>query len=559
MIDDRLVAGRYRLVRQLGSGGMGVVWQAHDERLDRTVAVKELTLPAGLTGPEATEVKRLAMREGRIAARLQHPNLIMVYDVTEDDGRPYLIMEYLRSRSLSEVLAERGTLTPAETARIGAHAAAALTAAHAAGVVHRDVKPGNVLLGEGPSDGDAGPDGAEGAVKITDFGISRAVEDVTTTSTGIITGTPAYLSPEVAKGDRATFSSDVFSLGSTLYTAIEGAPPFGTADNAMALLYRVASNQINPPRQAGPMTDVLLHLLRTDPAERPTMAEAAQALAAAARTGRPVQVAGPVAATTAVLTDADRNYRPTALLDPTPGTPAQGTTAQGTTAQGPTPPRTPTTRQPAPPHQPTRPPLSAYPPPRPPRPATRRNRGPLAAALIVLLAAAGALAALWLTDDETGTPATGATTAAEQPVPSGGQEPSAAPPTTTATQTPTPTSADDPPSAGTPVQAVTDYYGLMPENTEQGWSRLTERYQQSPGNGYDGYRRFWAQMSDVAVSEVAATGENVVEATVVYTYTTGRAVRERHSYTLVQSDDDDDDGGGGWLIDASTVLSSREQ
>ncbi len=549
MIDDRLVAGRYRLMKQLGSGGMGVVWQAHDERLDRTVAVKQLLLPAGLTGPEADEVKRLAMREGRIAARLQHPNLIMVYDVTEDDdGHPYLIMEYLPSRSLSEVLAEQGTLPPAEAARIGAQAAAALAAAHAAGVVHRDVKPGNVLLGDPEEPGD----GATGPVKITDFGISRAVEDVTTTSTGIITGTPAYLSPEVAKGDRATFSSDVFSLGSTLYTAIEGTPPFGTADNAMALLYRVASNQITPPQRAGAMTDVLLRLLRTDPAERPTMAEATEALTAAAG------VAAAAARTTAPIPDA--GHRPTAVLEPVPAAPA---------------PRTPTARQPAPAvlppvtGTPTRPPLSAYPPPRPPQqPRRGRGRAPLVAvAIIALLAIAGVVLASQLNDDDPGSPTTGpstsagettpaGTTAPVQPVPTGGgdgEDEDDGPTATTeqsATTTEAPTS--QPPSSSTPAQSVTDYYALMPSNPDAGWTRLTERYQQNPGGGFDGYRNFWGQMQSVQVSEVTGAGENTVEATVVYSFKTGKVVQERHSYTLVPSD-------RGWLIDTSTVLSSRTQ
>ncbi|MGH3577904.1 MAG: serine/threonine-protein kinase, partial [Mycobacterium sp.] len=187
---------------------MGVVWRAHDERLDRTVAIKELLMQPGLPAADAQAARDRAMREGRIAARLKHPNAIHVYDVALDDATgasgqvvPWLVMEYLPSRSLAAVLAEQGTLAPHEAARIGRQVAAALTAAHEAGIVHRDVKPGNVLLGQ------------DGLVKITDFGISRASWDATVTRTGVLAGTPAYFAPEVARGELPGPASDVFSLG----------------------------------------------------------------------------------------------------------------------------------------------------------------------------------------------------------------------------------------------------------------------------------------------------------------------------------------------------------
>ena len=268
--DGRLVAGRYRLGTRIGSGAMGVVWQAHDQRLHRIVAVKQLLLQPGLAAADTDEAKRRAMREGRIAARLQHPHAIAVYDVAEDDGQPWLVMEYLPSKSLSTVLSERGTLSPRDVASIGEQVASALTAAHNAGIVHRDIKPGNILLGD------------EGVVKITDFGISRATGDVTVTATGMLAGTPAYLAPEVAKGYDPGSPSDVFSLGSTLYAAIEGAPPFGLNENTIALLHQVASGKVVPPKQAGPLTALLMRLLRPEPEDRPTMAEAREALAAIA-------------------------------------------------------------------------------------------------------------------------------------------------------------------------------------------------------------------------------------------------------------------------------------
>lgn len=266
-----LVAGRYRLHRRIGTGAMGVVWQAHDERLNRVVAVKMLLLQPGLPPEEAAEAVARCMREGRIAARLQHPNAITVFDVVDEDGAPCLVMEYLASRSLAMAMAEEGPLEPREVARIGAQAAAALAAAHAAGIVHRDIKPGNILLGD------------DGSVKITDFGISRASDDVTVTKTGMIAGTPAYLAPEVAIGREPTPASDVFSLGSTLYAAVEGEPPFGLTENTLGLLHAVAAGRINQPLQAGPLTDVLIVLLAAEPENRPSTSKARDLLAAVGR------------------------------------------------------------------------------------------------------------------------------------------------------------------------------------------------------------------------------------------------------------------------------------
>ncbi|HEU5471575.1 MAG TPA: serine/threonine-protein kinase [Actinophytocola sp.] len=274
--EGRVVAGRYRLISRIGTGAMGVVWRAHDERLGRTVAVKKLLLSPGLPEDEAHEAVERCLREGRIAAKLHHPNAIAVYDVVDEDGAPCLIMEYLPSRSLAMVLSETGPLDPREVARIGASSAAALVAAHAAGIVHRDVKPGNILLGD------------DGSVKITDFGISRASDDVTVTKTGMIAGTPAYLAPEMAIGRDPTPASDIFSLGSTLYAAVEGEPPFGLSDNTLGLLHRVAAGKINPPMVAGPLTDVLVAMLATDPLGRPNTAQTRDLLAAVGRGEEPI-------------------------------------------------------------------------------------------------------------------------------------------------------------------------------------------------------------------------------------------------------------------------------
>jgi serine/threonine protein kinase len=262
-----LIAGRYRLISRLGGGAMGVVWQAYDEVLHRIVAIKQLVLPSGLSATDSDEVTSLVMREGRITARLQHPHAIAIHDVVVHYGHPCLIMEYLPSRSLATVLSTHGVLVPEAVASIGNQISSALAVAHEAGVVHRDIKPGNVLLAD------------DGTAKITDFGVSHAMGDPTVTAPGILVGTPAYLAPEVAQGGRAGFASDVFSLGSTLYTALEGTPPFGIDDNAVALLHRVTSGEIIPPRRCGALTPLLLHLLQRDPQDRPTMRQAQAVLA----------------------------------------------------------------------------------------------------------------------------------------------------------------------------------------------------------------------------------------------------------------------------------------
>ncbi|MFC4853679.1 serine/threonine-protein kinase [Actinophytocola glycyrrhizae] len=305
-----LVAGRYRLIEQVGSGAMGVVWKAQDERLGRTVAIKRLVVRYALSESMTEETRRRAMREARIAARLQHRNAIALFDVAEHEGDPILVMEFLPSKSLSAVIEERGTLSPNEAAEIGAQVAEAIAAAHAVGIAHRDIKPGNILLAE------------NGTVKITDFGISRALDDGTvTTQTGMLAGTPAYLAPEIARGDESSRASDVFSLGSTLYHAIEGRPPFGTNTNPLALLHAVASGNVPPPRNAGPLAPTLMSLMRVDPGERPSMEEVAAALAG--MTTEPVPV---LSARTGPRTP-PRPVIPVNPTPPRPTVPAQPTAA----------------------------------------------------------------------------------------------------------------------------------------------------------------------------------------------------------------------------------------
>lgn len=281
--EGEVIAGRYRLVAPIGQGSMGVVWQARDEQLDRVVAVKLLS-----TDRRSPDAVAQMLREGRVAGRLRHPHAISVYEVVEHDDKPCLVLEYLPSRSLAALIAERGALPPGVVAAVGRQVAGALAAAHAEGIVHRDVSTFNVLLAE------------DGIAKITDFGIARAVGEGTVTDARVIVGTPAFLAPEVAAGEAATFASDVFSLGATLYTALEATPPFGVDDNPYALLQRVVRGEFEPPRSGGPLGEVLLRLLRRDAAQRPTMAEAHKLLAAVAE-GLPLPAAPPKSGTRTLL------------------------------------------------------------------------------------------------------------------------------------------------------------------------------------------------------------------------------------------------------------------
>ncbi len=300
---------------------MGAVWLARDELLGRQVAVKQV-LVSDSDEALAEQQRQRALREGRIAARLSHPHAISVYDVAQEGETPWLVMEYLPSRSLAEVVTADGLLRADQVAQIGAQVADALTATHAAGIVHRDVKPANILIGQGER--------IEGLVKITDFGISHAHGDVTLTQTGQITGTPAFLAPEVAQGYEMGEASDVFSLGATLYTCLEGQPPFGMEDNALAMLHKVAGGSIRPPERAGSLTGPLMRMLAVDPADRPTMAEVRDELArlAAGRSGD---------TTTVLLARTDLRTaggRPHTEVFPAVGAAAAGAAAAGAAGVG---------------------------------------------------------------------------------------------------------------------------------------------------------------------------------------------------------------------------------
>lgn len=509
---DRLVADRYRLTEPIGSGAMGVVWQAYDERLHRTVALKQLLLQPGLSRADTDEARARAMREGRIAARLQHPNAVTVYDVAEHEGQPVLIMEYVPSRSLAAALEAHGQLPPREVARIGAQVANALVAAHAAGIVHRDIKPGNVLLAD------------DGNVKITDFGISRAIGDVTVTATGMLAGTPAYLAPEVAKGEPPGPPSDVFSLGSTLYAAVEGQPPFGRSENTLALLHAVAACRVIPSRQAGPLTSLLGQMLRAGPDDRPSMPDTAKALAAIAA-GQPASFA-PL--TVPVTT------RPMGMSAP----PGDGSLGR----PGPTPTRLDARPGDLPSHTSLGSSLLA--PPSEPRPAPNRpvNARPwrkwlLTALAVVLAALLGILVASFFTGPSTnnttntsslsGTPTT--TPAPAVPVVSTTQ------PTTTTTTTSTTTSTTPPTSSFSDISAlVHQYYGQLPGNPGGAWQLLSTKYQQEFG-GFASYQSAVSKIAAIQVLAVAPRGTNDSATVLVSSMTTdGHISLDQYVLTFTQ-------------------------
>ncbi|GGP58709.1 serine/threonine-protein kinase [Saccharothrix coeruleofusca] len=521
--DGRLIAGRYRLGQRIGSGAMGIVWQAHDERLHRTVAVKQLLLQPGLAESDTDEAKRRAMREGRIAARLQHPHAIAVYDVAEDDGQPWLVMEYLPSRSLSTVLSERGTLPPRDVASIGSQVASALAAAHNAGIVHRDIKPGNVLLGN------------DGTVKITDFGISRATGDVTVTATGMLAGTPAYLAPEVAKGYDPGPPSDVFSLGSTLYAAIEGMPPFGLNENTIALLHQVASGKVTPPKQAGPLTALLMRLLRAEPEDRPTMAEAREALAAVA--------AGHSAPEFPIKVS--QTHPPSWQGTPvTPPPPPPNATRAMPPAAAPAPPNAtrvdsraasaaPASARPAAPAPPSRP--AAY------RPAAFRKpaaaaaqavgskRSTVVTALAIVAAAVvGILLASVLSSggDENRNDLAGGPTSA-QPVDGGGQAPS----TTSSTPVKPPVTYTAHPTQQQQEQAIRDYFALLPGAPQEGFQRLLPEMQSASG-GYSSYAGWWSSVESVEVSSISQNDDFAYVVDLNYRMKSGATSQERKLIVL---------------------------
>ncbi|MFJ3670673.1 serine/threonine-protein kinase [Streptomyces sp. NPDC090106] len=390
---SRVLAGRYRVVSRLGRGGMGVVWRAVDERLGREVAVKELRAYTDADGPELANLRLRMQREARAAARVRHPGVIAVHDVAEVDGRPLIVMELVDGPSLDDVLRERGTLDPREAAGIGVKVMDALAAAHGAGVLHRDVKPGNILLER------------TGRVVLTDFGIASMDDpgDGSTTHltrSGELVGSLDYLAPERAQGADPGPASDVWALGATLYAAVEGTSPFRRT-SAFTTLTAIVADPVPDSHRAGPLGPVLERLLEKRPGDRPDADEARDLLRAVAE-GRDGDV-------------------PTTALRATGPRSAGAQAPPGDTAEEPTPAE--------------------------PAAAPRRRRRGLLTALVaaVFLAAAGATVAV-LHYGGDGTQAEAGPT----PTATGSGGADTAEPTERDSTTPTPTPTPTPSPTGTP-------------------------------------------------------------------------------------------------------------
>ncbi|MFE5136989.1 protein kinase [Streptomyces fagopyri] len=302
----RVIAGRYSLLSRLGAGGMGTVWRAHDEVLHREVAIKEVRPPAGLAESAIERMYTRLEREAWAAARVSHRNVVTVYDVAMEEGRPWIVMELVRGQSLADLLGAEGTLTARRAASIGGEVLAALRAAHEAGVLHRDVKPANVLMAK------------DGRVVLTDFGIAVVEGSTALTMTGEVVGSPEFLAPERALGKNPGLASDLWSLGVLLYAAVEGSSPF-RQNTPLSTLRAIVDAELPPTRRAGALAPVIEGLLRKDPDERLGAEQAARDLRLVSEGGTPETGTAREAA-----------YSPTVVTEPATE-PATQDTTQDTT------------------------------------------------------------------------------------------------------------------------------------------------------------------------------------------------------------------------------------
>jgi eukaryotic-like serine/threonine-protein kinase len=484
-----VIGGRYTVRTAIGQGGMGTVWLCRDEKLARDVAVKQVGL---LPGESVTDAAR-AFREARTSAALSHHNVVSVFDVVEESDRIWLVMEYLPSRTLAEMIRDEGRLDPDQVASIGAQVADGLVAAHAAGMIHRDVKPGNILVT------------ADGVAKISDFGIARTEGDPALTSSDLVTGTPTYFSPELATGADPSPAADVWALGATLYAAVEGTPPYPPQANPVAMLSTIVQEQPPRPRHAGELATPLSRMLDRNPSTRWTMTDVAHSLHRVARRA------------------AD-----------------QGRTAAATAAFA---------REPAPSPEPPEPP--------PREPLAQRTSHPrrrpvgryLLAAVALLVALAGVALVASLRDDPGGAPAASGRDGETSPESS----PESSSESSPATSAPDEGGEPAPDGQGGPrvrqVAFLEDYFSTAPTDQDAGWARLGPQGREVGRASYDD---FWGSIRSVDTSgfEPGPTPDTM-DVTLRYEYDDGRVVVERQRLTLVG------DGDGGYLIDDDQVLSSR--
>jgi hypothetical protein len=443
-----VIAGRYSLEREIGRGGMGAVWLGVDEVLEREVALKRIGL---LPGADSTDLAR-AEREARLAARLDHPHVVAVFNlvVDADTGSRWLVMEYVDGTDLSRLVRERGPLSPDDAAPLLRQAADALAAAHAAGIVHRDVKPSNILVDR------------NGRAKLTDFGIARIMTDPSLTQTGLVTGSPAYLPPEVASGQRGDEAVDVWSLGATVFYVLSGRTPYEMGDNLMGGLYRIVHDE--PPRlaDAGRLAPLLEATMVKDPSRRWSMAQVRDFLAA-----------GP-----------SGHVRPPTRVLPVPAPPDE---------------EEPTTRSQA-----------AVEPAAPPHPATGAARGsrrrPRTREVLALvgLAVAVVLALVLFAvlpgdgsghDDTAGGPTS-------SPAPVKGSSPSTG-------SAPSETPAPAKPTRAGMESFIRDYVAAVGSDPDSAWPMLTPKFQRESG-GLDSYRRFWSGVGRGHILAMSADPRSLV-------------------------------------------------
>ena len=459
-----MIADRYDLQREIGRGGMGAVWLGRDTVLGRDVALKRIGL---LPGTEAPDLERAA-REARLAARLNHPHVVAVYDLVEEADETWLVMEYVEGITLSAFVKRDGALTPDEAAPLVRQAADALAAAHQAGIVHRDVKPSNMLVN------------SLGEVKLTDFGIARAEADASLTRTGLVTGSPAYLAPEVASGQTATEASDVWSLGATLYHLLAGHPPYDVNENLMGALYRIVHE--DPPRlsNADRLAPVLEHTMTRDPGARWSMAHVRDHLDAGHQ----------VAVHPAPVGEMEGGESTRVLL----ATPSQPVAV---------------------------PPVSVVPDASPtttaPRPRRRRSPWPWVAAVAVLVAVVVIAGAAYLGTRNDGSPATsprsGGTSVSDR--------------------------SSSPPSEAEQAAAmrsfITTYLSTVTGDQHASWGMLTKSFQQA-SHGFGSYQKFWRTIASASPHDINADpAAMTVSYGVDYTKTDGSTTSDQVTLELVKN------------------------
>jgi len=462
-----VIAGRYTLEREIGRGGSGTVHLAHDEVLGRTVAIKRIGV---MPGADAADLQR-AEREGRLAASLNHPHVVAVFDLVEEDDCHWLVMEYVEGQTLSQLMRTEGPLETTAAAALLAQTADALTDAHAGGIVHRDVKPSNILV-------------SGGVAKLSDFGIARSANDASLTQTGLVTGSPAYLAPEVASGSSATPASDVWSLGATLFHAVSGRPPYDVNDNLIGALYKIVHEEPPSLPDGHPMAGLLSVMLVRDPQARWPMRRVRDELQRLAR-GQQSQ-----AQTQTRTVPARGGQDPTGVLP-----------AVRTTPVVPSPPA-----------------------------AERHHRRWGLIALAAVLAVAAVASAYFLAgrgtpEAATGTP--GTTASAEPSERSETSEPATSEP---ATVTPEETKEQ--------MDAfVTTYLSTVTTDPRAAFRMLTPEFQEASG-GYPGYIGFWGKVRSASPATIESNpSDRTVGYTVNYVMETGRQITQNVRLQLQQQDD----------------------